>query len=523
LIAIQLRVDERDAGAGEPRLFACDPAIREWLCGGDGVDPELVEVARVQPALAPLASWPTAEVLALVERTLASDGGRLRLRIAGLPGSGRRTLAATVSARLGLTLLAIDSDAVDDSSWPRLFLRAQRQAFLGRTALAWTGERAARRWPRVADCFPLQFLVGETVPEPAPPLIDHLFELPVPSLVEREALWRGHLPAAASWPERRFQLLVSQHRATPGDIAAVARAGASTVDEATSLVRSAARHRLGELAEPLPCTFAWDDLVVPSGLREALGDFVFEAGARARFWEAPAAQRLFPQGRGLMALFTGPPGTGKTMAAQVIAASLGVDLFRIDLSSVVSKWVGETSRNLERVLGRAAKMDVVLLFDEADALFGRRTDIHDAHDRFANTDTNYLLQAIESYSGVAVLATNRRNNIDPAFTRRLRYVLEFPLPEAAERAQIWTRLIGELAGAGRLRVLLPAIELLAGAIELTGAQVKQSLLTALFAAGRDGEPLGARQLCRGIERELLKEGRALDGRVRDRLVGHGRD
>jgi SpoVK/Ycf46/Vps4 family AAA+-type ATPase len=210
------------------------------------------------------------------------------------------------------------------------------------------------------------------------------------------------------------------------------------------------------------------------------------------------------------------------MAAQVIAANLGLDLFRIDLSAVVSKYVGETSQNLERILSRAVHMDVVLLFDEADALFGKRTEIRDAHDRFANTDTGYLLQAIENYQGVALLATNKKGNIDTAFIRRIRYVFEFPRPDAAERLRIWERVIGELAGTERLEDLTGNIKTLAGDVETTGAQIKFAVLAALFAAQRDGGQLGMRHLLRGLDHEFAKEGRALSDRERERLLCHGR-
>jgi SpoVK/Ycf46/Vps4 family AAA+-type ATPase len=257
---------------------------------------------------------------------------------------------------------------------------------------------------------------------------------------------------------------------------------------------------------------------VPDDLREALADLAYEAQARATFWERPAARRLFPQGRGLVGLFTGSPGTGKTMAAQVISAALGLDLLRIDLSAVVSKYVGETSQNLERILSRAAGMDVVLLFDEADALFGKRTEIKDAHDRFANTDTNYLLQAIEDFPGIALLASNRKNNLDPAFIRRIRYVLDFPRPDAAQRLRIWRQVLGELCGPERLAALAGGLGGLAREVEATGAQIKFAVLAAVFAAQRGGEPLGLSHLLRGLDRELIKDGRALSERERARIV-----
>jgi len=174
-------------------------------------------------------------------------------------------------------------------------------------------------------------------------------------------------------------------------------------------------------------------------------------------------------------------------------------------------------RNIDRLLARAARLDVVLLFDEADALFGRRTEIRDANDRFANTDTGYLLQAIESYRGVALLASNRKVDIDPAFLRRLRYVLDYPLPEEAERRRMWRRMVDALAGSPRAVELHGELDRIAAAVEATGGQIKYAVLTAVFAARRDGRPLDAHHLVRGLERELAKEGRPLGERVRERL------
>src|SRR5690606_11006597 len=224
--------------------------------------------------------------------------------------------------------------------------------------------------------------------------------------------------------------------------------------------REQTRGRLGELGQLLDCPFDWDDLVLADKLRETLEDFTFEASERAVFWEAPEPRRLFPRGTGLVALLTGPPGTGKTMAAQVIAAQLELDLFRINLATVISKYIGETAKNLDRIFSRAARMNAVLLFDEADALFSKRTEVKDSHDRYANTDTNYLLQLLEDYQGIALLASNKKNNIDPAFIRRIRYVLDFQRPDADQRRTVWRRVLGELLGTEALRPLEPAVAVL---------------------------------------------------------------
>jgi MoxR-like ATPase len=512
-------VSEEPVAPGEPAALACDPLIRGWILGGFHLDEALVGAARPRPPVDPMPRWPVEETALRAERSLAS-GAHVRITVRGTPGSGRRSLAAAIASRLSLRLLEVDSDATDELSWPQLFLRAQRQAYLDRCALAWTGERMLRaRWPRTVPLFPVQFVIAEPG-DGAPPsceAIDEGVAMPALALAEREAMLRRMVPGADGWPASATAELAARHRLTIGEIAALARQQPSTPEQASSHLRSAIRYRLGDIAQWVECPFTAGDLVLPVSLRHAIDDFVFEAGARARIWEESAARRLFPQGRGLLGLLAGPPGTGKTMAAQTIAATLGLDLFRISLSEVVSKYVGETSKNLQRVFARAEEMDAVLLFDEADALFSRRTEVKDAHDRYANTDTNHLLQAVESYGGVALLATNRKTNIDPAFLRRIRYVLDFPKPGAAERSELWRRLVDELAGSEAAGRLSPGLDRLADSIEATGAQIKFAVLSALFAARRDGAPVGMNHILRGLERELIKEGRALTERDRERL------
>jgi broad-specificity NMP kinase len=518
-------VSEKDTGPGEPTQLICDRLISDWVQGRNCLDELLVGIAEIRPPLTPLKDWPVDRALSFLRHMASDDNSRVRrICVVGTPGSGRRTFAAVVSSRMNLSLLAINADQIDERDWQRVFIRSQRQANLDRCALAWHGENATQRvWPQVAPLFPIQFVVCEAgqEPLPIPEVIDQTIELPMPALEERRELWRRFVPISVTWPEEKFGDLLTQHRVSIGDVISVSHRNVQTVAEAADIVREAGRNRLGDLAQLLECPFDWDDLVITSKIRDTLEDFAFEARERAAFWEQDNARRLFPQGRGLLGLFSGSPGTGKTMAAQVIAADLGLDLFRIDLSTIVSKYVGETSKNLERVLSRAAQMDVVLLFDEADALFGKRTEIRDAHDRFANTDTGYLLQAIESYQGVAVLATNKKGNIDSAFIRRIRYALEFPKPDAKQREEIWRKVIGKLADANTLERLASDLTALAVNLDLTGAQIKFAVLAAIFVAKRDGKSLAVSHLLRGIDRELMKEGRALSGRDRGRLLGPG--
>jgi hypothetical protein len=417
-------------------------------------------------------------------------------------------------------LLAIDTDAIDDAAWPPVFRRAHRHAFLTRTAIAFSGEALVRRaWPDVASSFPLVFACVE--PDVAPPrsrACELTAELPPPTIDDRIALWRRAIPAVAAWPAGALDELATRYRTTPADVTAAALRGVTGPAEAAAVVRERSRGRLGDLAQRLECPFAWDDLVATAAVQAALRDFAYEARERAHVWEDASLRRLFPQGRGLIALFTGPPGTGKTMAAQVIAASLGLDLFRVSLSAVVSKYVGEIAKNLQRILARAEHMDAVLFFDEADALFSKRTELRDAHDRYANTDTNHLLQAIESYGGVAILASNKKANIDSAFLRRLRYAVEFPAPDARDRLELWRRAIAGVCGAEALARLASGLPALADAVEVTGAQIKLAALASLFSSRREGTPVEPRHVLLGLDRELAKDGRSLSERDRERLV-----
>ena len=536
-------IESRDSSPGEPRALICDPLIRDWILGLSGLDAALIGHAHFHFPLQPLPSWPLQELSDWAAHALNSRQNPVRIRIDGPRGAGRRTFAACISSSLGLPLLVIDCDGIDDQRWLDFFMRAQRQAFLDGCAIAWSGESLARRaWPRGIPLFPLQFVIAEAGQE-VPPALDMLeksITLPLPSAAERETLWREHIPESASWDQEEFRALVRQHRLLPGDIAVAARLGTTSLDQCQQMAIESSRSKLGNLAQRMECPFTWDDLIVSDSLREILHDFEFEAKNRLDFWEQSEARRIFPQGRGLLALLSGPPGTGKTMAAQVIARNLGYDLYRVNLATVVSKWVGETSQNLERILTRAAAMDAVLLFDEADALFSKRaTEVRDVQDRFANTDTAYLLQAIENYPGIALLTSNQKGSIDPAFRRRLRFVIEFAKPNAAEQETLWKRTITSLAGEDVLARIAPSLPALAQNIESTGAQIKNAVLGAIFMAQRQssnqsssansptsvgggGWGVDTTHIIKSLERELSKEGRAIGVRERERIAGHAK-
>jgi ATPase family associated with various cellular activities (AAA) len=520
-------IQRRETGPGEPAALVCDPQIRDWLAGRRTLDETLLAGTRViEPAAVDLPEWPVEDVAEWIDGMLQRPGSpRLRIVVVAPRGGGKRTFAASVARALGMRLLLVDADGSDDASWPRLFLRAQRQVFLDTAALAWSGDAVARRvWPANQPLFPIQFVLcepGTELPR-IPGAVDREVRLPQPAAETRAGLWRETSAEAAAWPDDELRKLAERHTVWPGDIVRAGRLGARTPEHAAAVVRESARSRFGSLAQILECPFTSDDLVLPEGAKQLLDAIAFEAEERVSFWQQPEARRLFPQGRGLIALFSGASGTGKTMATQVIAARLGQDLCRVNIAQLVSKWVGETSKNVEQVMRTAAENDVVLFFDEADSLFAKRsTEIRDAQDKFANTDTAYLLQAIENYPGIVILATNLKSNLDSAFVRRLRYLVEFPKPDAALQRTLWTKLVTALAGQTRARQLEPALEGFSTAAEVTGAQIKYAVLTALFAARAEGAPLQPRHLLVGLDRELGKEGRSIGPRERDRILKAG--
>jgi SpoVK/Ycf46/Vps4 family AAA+-type ATPase len=206
---------------------------------------------------------------------------------------------------------------------------------------------------------------------------------------------------------------------------------------------------------------------------------------------------------GVTAMFAGPPGTGKTLSASLIAQALGLELFRIDLAGVVSKYIGETEKNLDRVFRAAYRSNAVLFFDEADALFGKRTEVKDAHDRYANVETSYLLQKLEAFEGLAVLATNLKKNIDPAFMRRIEVLVDFPFPNAASRLKLWTALIPQAMPRA------PGLDLafLAERFELSGGHIKNAVQAAALTSAAEGAEVGMGHLLHGVRWELQKQGK----------------
>ncbi len=333
---------------------------------------------------------------------------------------------------------------------------------------------------------------------------------------DRAGMWSLVLSDALneSIAEADLRVLAGQFSLSSGQIVAAASSALSQALQESRPLQTedlfrAARfhsgHHLAELAHKIEPRYRWDDLVLPETQMEMLREMVNMVQSRPLVLDEWGLGRKLTAGMGVSALFSGPPGTGKTLAAQIMANQLGIDLYRIDLSTVVSKYVGETEKNLERIFTEASQSNAILFFDEADTIFGKRSEVKDAHDRYANIEVGYLLQRMEGYNGVSILATNLRANLDEAFTRRLQFIINFPFPDEEYRLKIWQVLLPS----GMPRADELDLGLMAKRFKLAGGSIRNILVSAAFLAAANGGKVEMPHLMHGARRELQKMGKLL--------------
>jgi SpoVK/Ycf46/Vps4 family AAA+-type ATPase len=282
-----------------------------------------------------------------------------------------------------------------------------------------------------------------------------------------------------------------------------------TLDDLFAAARAQSGHDLAALSHKIEPKYTWEDIVLPDDALAQLHEVCQRVAHRHRVLGEWGFDRKLSLGKGVNALFAGPSGTGKTMAAEIIANALGLDLYRIDLARVVSKYIGETEKNLDRVFSAAENANAILFFDEADALFGKRSEVRDSHDRYANIEISYLLQKMEEYDGIAILATNLRQNLDDAFMRRLAFTVYFPFPDEASRRQIWT---GIWTGIWPAETPLDSdidLDFLARQFKLSGGNIKNIALASAFLAAEDKRPVTMAHLFQATRREHQKMGKVL--------------
>jgi AAA+ superfamily predicted ATPase len=329
-----------------------------------------------------------------------------------------------------------------------------------------------------------------------------------PGPVEQHRLWSRCLGAGAASMNGALDDLAEQFRLSARMIHSTgylfaSREGQLQADDVWDACRSLARPKLEDLAQRIvPCA-TWDDLVLPELQKKTLRQLATQVRHRMKVYETWGFADKGRRGLGVSALFTGISGTGKTMAAEVLARDLRLDLYRIDLSSVVSKYIGETEKNLKQVFDAAEEGGVLLLFDEADALFGKRSEVRDSHDRYANIEVGYLLQRMEAYQGLAILTTNLKSSMDTAFQRRLRFTVNFPFPDAALREAIWKKVFPAATPTSNLNHQKLA------QLNVTGGNIRNIALNAAFLAAESGTPVEMANLVEAAKLEALKIDRPL--------------
>ena len=488
----------------------------------------LIEPGPVATAPAPT----TADLggIAPLARQAVAGGEPLRIYFPGRGGRAKRTAAEAVAGELGLPLLCVDLYGLPDpvAEAGEAVGLALREARL-RGALAFLEPfdplLEAEQAPRLRQVLGalaahdgVAILAGTQTPPAGAPGLAGALTVPfsIPAHDDRRGCWEEALGAAGiELPGDEVDQLASRFRLSSDQIA-----------DAVSVAHNSARRR-GLEHPPLPHLFAaartrsdtalagvarkvepihdWDQLALPDETVAQLREICQQVTERHRVLDEWGFGRRFALGKGVTALFAGPSGTGKTTAADIIARELGLDLYTVDLSGVVSKYIGETEKNLERIFSAAEDTDAILLFDEADALFGKRSEVRDSHDRYANTEIAYLLQKMEQYEGVAILATNLRQNMDDAFIRRLQFVVEFPFPDEDQRAEIWRLLFpDEAEWSDELD-----FDLLGRQLRITGGSIKNIVLGAAFLAASDGAAVETRHVLRAARREYKKMGRVL--------------
>lgn len=485
-----------------------DETVLHYLLGMGGPDAMLLPLLRpslsempLPPSLAPIA----AEAAAL----LAGDPPAL-VQLIGPAGAGQVEVAAAVAAQLKVPLEILPARNLPAAPEVReeLALRWRRHALLSGALLLLEVEETEEATRAAAALLPAltgaPVMVAATQPLPASPVMAAMvLEVVRPPPLEQAALWRLALGPRAEQMEQAVREVAGQYVLGPGAIRALAAQAPADASALRRLCRRHLRRSMDGLATRLEPRARLDDLVLPTPVAAQLRLLLVHARQRLRVLEEWGFGARLGRGLGLGALFAGPSGTGKTLAAEAIAGELELELFRIDLSRVVSKYIGETERNLARVFDAAECGEALLLFDEADALFGRRTEVKDSHDRYANIEVSFLLSRMEEHRGISVLTTNMRQAMDVAFLRRLRFAVEFPFPDADERARIWRRVLPQDAPVAALDFARLA------QLNLPGGHIRNVALGAAFLAAEANEPIGMAHIQEAAHSEYAKLERPL--------------
>lgn len=534
-----------DPNQVEPPLLAhylkMDEQIARLMLDEANLDRRLAPFCELNDSIMTVNELAASEELKRALRALARQAQQstrpLRLFFRGAPGAGRRTAAAALAQLVSGPLLIANLERAPGAgdSFIQLLHLLFREARLLGAVLYLDGIDALHGTPRHRDLIDaLAGAAGITIMAGSQPWVpggrtpDGVLTVTValPDLAVRRDSWAVNLLThGVTIDERDLDTLAARFRMTPVQIAnaaataqgyasmrapetdqaaAAQMAPAPDIDDLFAAARAQAGHELAGLARKVEPRATWDDIVLPDDTKAQLQELCQWVAQRERVLGAWGFGQKLSHGTGVSVLFAGSSGTGKTMAAEIMAGKLGLDLYEIDLAGVVSKYIGETEKNLDQIFAAAENANAILFFDEADALFGKRSEVNDSHDRYANIEISYLLQKIEQYQGLAILATNLRENLDDAFVRRLAFVVHFPFPDEAERRLIWARIWPSA------KLLSDDVDLdfLARQFKLSGGNIKNIALAAAFLAA-DGEQVRMEHLLHATEREYQKLGKIL--------------
>lgn len=516
-----------------------DEQVVRYLLQQRGLDPRLTHACRLLrteglPDLeAPVSSLSAALQRSLLASVIQAKKERrpLRLYFEGQRGAGQAAVAAALAAEAGSNLLLLDLSRWTAPAGPDgdLAIRVLMREAIFQGALLYIepwdvphGAEAAATALReaisgeLAEFRGVAILCGERAWEPSPRgprgVVAVRFE--IPPFASRLACWKAQAAEArVDLEESDLEALATLYRLNADQIAdAVGTASATLSVERSAgsaasffhAARAQSGHALARLARRIEPAHSWGDLVLSDGAALQLHEVCQRIRHKKRVLEDWGFGRKIARSGGTSALFSGPSGTGKTTAASIVAADLHLNLYEIDLSRVVSKYIGETEQNLRKIFEAAVNSNAILLFNEADALWGKRSEVRDAHDRYANIEIAFLLQEMEQFEGIAILTTSLRQHIDDAFTRRLDFVIEFPFPDDAARRRLWEVLLPPEAPRRSID-----LDLLAQ-LRLSGGNIKNVIYAAAFLAADEGSPIETRHLVRGVRREFQKLGRSIN-------------
>ncbi len=530
--------EELNSGLLLSRSINIDPRIADYLLGIGRMDSRIEPGARISdqrmdPDLVTLPEVMQTRLIDFVRthvRGNLHDDRNIILHFHGQQGTGKHAMASAICLDLRIPLLVVDMLKLTDGKLPfeEAVMIIGRELVLLPAALCLekadlffdnpgSGSQQDLLKELLRTFSPLTFVLGSSPWQQQGFWKDDLFltiEFPLPSDMARKTLWERECANGIRYSKYiEFGMLASTFRFTPGQIREACKAAGNlacwrmpehtmiTQDDLMTACRAQSNSNLSMLAQKINPMFCWDDIVLTGDQMEQMRQVCNQARYRHIVYGDWGFDRKLSYGKGLNVLFSGPSGTGKTMAAEIVAKELGLDLYKIDLSLVVNKYIGETEKNLGRIFAEARTSNAILFFDEADAIFGKRSEVKDAHDRYANIEIGYLLQKLECHEGMVILASNLSKNIDEAFQRRMQFIIEFQFPDEEMREVVWRKIFP--AGTPLHHI---DFKYVSRKFKLSGGNIKNIALHAAFLAAADQNKIGMRHILQATRWEYQKMG-----------------